>query len=158
MQRRESTFFGIPQCTRKTRAEFQKSDERRERSFARKRTEVEAPGIEACAGGVKTNHSSAVQEESGEDDPPLKPAESVGSPPAVPRVKICDSNEVGAAEELASSCESERQLLSRQLREAHDLIAQLQRELERARAVIDQQRDVVSRATRQHQHAATRQS
>ena len=34
------------------------------------------------------------------------------------------------------------------LRDAHDLIVQLQRELERARAVIEQQRDVVQRATR----------
>ena len=82
----------------------------------------------------------------------------------MPRVKICNSNGFAAAEAVvrgleanASSWEAERQVLSRQLREAHDLIAQLQRELERARGVIEQQRDLVARATSQHQ-ASARQS
>ncbi|MEO7110774.1 MAG: hypothetical protein ABI183_10075, partial [Polyangiaceae bacterium] len=82
---------------------------------------VDAPGIEACAGGVRTNHSSAVHEESDEDDPPLKAAETVESPPTPPRVKICDSN--GA--ESDSSYEGEHQALSGQLREERDLIVQL---------------------------------
>jgi len=37
---------------------------------------------------------------------------------------------------------------STELRDAHDLIVQLQRELERARGVIEEQREVVQRATR----------
>jgi hypothetical protein len=86
----------------------------------------------------------------------------VGSSPTPPRVKICDPNGFFIGEQVfepdASSGEAERQVLARQLREARDLIAQLQRELERARAVIEQQRDIVSRATRQHQSTAARRS
>ena len=118
---------------------------------------MEAPGIEACAGGVRTNQSSIVCEESEEDDPPQKAVETVGSPPTPPRVKICDPNGFAIVADVAAS-EIERQVLSRQLREARDLIAQLQRELERARSVIDQQRDIVSRATRPHQQTAARRS
>ncbi|MGH7285643.1 MAG: hypothetical protein ACRELY_29340 [Polyangiaceae bacterium] len=43
-------------------------------------------------------------------------------------------------------------LLLRQLREARDLIVQLQRELERARGVIEQQRGIVQRAIRPHRY------
>jgi hypothetical protein len=46
----------------------------------------------------------------------------------------------------------ERDVLVGELREARDLIVQLQRELERARRVIEQQREVVRRATRLQQH------
>jgi hypothetical protein len=46
----------------------------------------------------------------------------------------------------------DRDALARELRDARDLIVQLQRELERARAVIEQQREVVRRATRLQQH------
>jgi hypothetical protein len=46
----------------------------------------------------------------------------------------------------------DRDALVGELRDARDLIVQLQRELERARGVIEQQRDVVRRATRSQQH------
>jgi hypothetical protein len=46
----------------------------------------------------------------------------------------------------------ERDALLGEIRDARDLIVQLQRELERARGVIEQQRDVVRRATRLQQH------
>jgi hypothetical protein len=42
----------------------------------------------------------------------------------------------------------ESSLLASQLREARDIIVQLQRELERARGVIEQQRTVVATAER----------
>ena len=123
---------------------------------------MEAPGIEACAGHVKIDQSSVIHEESEGDDPPQNAVENVGPPPTPPRVKICDPNRFLIAEQVfksdASSGEAERQALSRQLREARDLIAQLQRELERARAVIEQQRDIVSRATRQNQQTSARRS
>jgi hypothetical protein len=46
----------------------------------------------------------------------------------------------------------DRDALASELRDARDLIVQLQRELERARGVIEQQRDVVRRATRLQQN------
>jgi hypothetical protein len=46
----------------------------------------------------------------------------------------------------------DREALATELRDARDLIVQLQRELERAREVIEQQRDVVRSATRLQQH------
>ncbi|MEO8878480.1 MAG: hypothetical protein ABI461_23020 [Polyangiaceae bacterium] len=49
-----------------------------------------------------------------------------------------------------SSVSTDRDVVD-QLREARDLIVQLQRELERAREVIDQQRAVVWRAARLQQ-------
>ncbi|MEO8875210.1 MAG: hypothetical protein ABI461_06475 [Polyangiaceae bacterium] len=42
----------------------------------------------------------------------------------------------------------ETTLLATELREARDIIVQLQRELERARGVIEEQRAVVARAER----------
>ena len=123
---------------------------------------MEAPGIEACAGAVKIDQSSVIHEESDGEDPPRNAVENVGSPPTSPRIKICDPNGFFIGEQVveseASSGEAERQVLARQLREARDLIAQLQRELERARSVIAQQRDIVSRATRQHPQTAARRS
>lgn len=52
----------------------------------------------------------------------------------------------GEGFDLVDAAAAERTALIEQLRDARDIIVQLQRELERARATVEQQREAVRRA------------